>query len=102
MLEIRKPEAPAADEREDFFSLDGTTYTIPVKVPPNLFMAMISDIRTVGSVEAQARMLDNLIGPAAVDALAKCTYLQPEDLKALMAVVQEKVAGAEKEYGGNS
>lgn len=89
-------------EREPLFSLDGVTYDIPKVIPPNQFMTYLQDLRNGDSPEqAQAKLLNRLIGRRAVDALAACTTLRPQDLKALLKVVAEKAADAQEEYGGN-
>lgn len=88
-------------DREPFFYIDGTEYTIPKRVPANVFMAYLRDLSVTGSEQvAQAKLLDALIGPEAVNALAKCDSLKAADLKTLLAAVAEKVAGAAEEFGG--
>ena len=102
-IDIPSGDGAAVDtEREPLFTLDGVTYDIPKTIPPHQFMAYLRDLRNGDDPEqAQAKLLDRLIGRRAVDALAKCTTLRPQDLKALLRVVAEKAADAQEEYGGN-
>ena len=103
LIEIPSSDGDAVEvEREPLFSLDGETYTIPKTIPPHEFMAYLRDLRDgLGTETAQAKLLNRLIGRKAVDALAECKTLRPEDLKALMKVVSSKAADAQEEYGGN-
>ena len=82
-----------AIEREPLFSIDGRAFTIPKNVPPHVAMKYLRDIRDNPMEVALSRLLSNLLGKEAMDALAEFEDLTEQNLKDLMGKVQEKTQG---------
>lgn len=94
--------APSTIERTPLFYIDGVEYSIPTRVPPAIFLNYLRRLRDgVDSDVAQAHLIDEVLGSDAMDALAACPSVGPDDFKTIMAVVNEIAAGASKDYGGN-
>lgn len=90
-------------EREPLFYIDDREFTIPREVPPHIAMKYLRDLRDQPMEVALARLLDGLLGRAAVDALADHEELTKEDLEQLMVLVQRKTQGLlEEVQQGNS
>ena len=99
---IRITSGKADRELETFFYIDDEEFKIPKKVPPNVTLMFIRDMRA-GQVEtAVAKAFDNLIGKRAVDRLAECEALTEEQLAQIMGVIQQKMTVAADAMLGNS
>lgn len=68
-------------------------YYMPNNVPPNIAFKFLRDRRRQDIVYATAGVIENVIGPDALDALAEADDMRPEDMRTLMKVIQEKVMG---------
>ncbi len=89
-------------DTETLFYIDDEEFRIPCKVPPNVTLKFIRDMRA-GQVEsAVAKAFDNLIGRRAVDRLAECEALTEEQLAQIMGVIQAKMTVAADAMLGNS
>lgn len=80
-------------EREELFSIDGTKYYMPREVPPHVAMKYLRDIRDNPVEVALSRLLYNVIGEKAMNALADFEDLTKQNLEDLMKKVQEKTQG---------
>lgn len=92
------PSQLPEDERVELFSIpqpDGTMRAIyvPKAIGPNVALQYLRDVRRNGQQYAIAGMMDKLLGPEGMDALADYDDLTEEDLEAVMAAVQKHVLG---------
>lgn len=104
----RKGDVAAKTPREPLFYLPDPDdpdkeieFTIPVTVPPQFTMQYLRDLRTMAPETAIARMLDRLLGRAAVDALANSDDVTVEDMAAIMRVIEKKTTAAIEAVRGN-
>ena len=88
-------------EREPFFSIDGKMYTIPKEVSPNLAMIYLKVLRTAGADKAVQVIMDRLLGPEAIDALAECDAINDEQMRKIIGRVQLKINGVMEKVTGN-
>lgn len=84
---------PIPDDREELFSIDGTSYYIPREIPGSLTLQAIERARKDGEVEATMWVLDQVIGPEGMAALRECPTLRREDLLAIVKIVRDRVFG---------
>ena len=68
-------------------------YYMPEQVPPNIAFKFMRDRRREDVVYAVAGLIENAIGPDALDALAEADDMSAEDMRTLMKIIQEKVMG---------
>jgi hypothetical protein len=76
-------------KREHFF--------MPDEVPPNIAFAFLRDRRREDMPYAIAGLIEKLIGPKALDALADAEDMSPEDMKTLMKIINDKAMGKMEE-----
>lgn len=94
-------DTEANEERLPVFSIDGVEYTMPAEVPASMALRVLDTIRRLGQEAAVSYLLEEVLGPEAYQALLNCRTLKPEQLKAVVAVVQDHVLGAVEETSGN-
>lgn len=94
----RDPNAWKAD-REALFSIDGTEYTIPKAVPPNVALEAVELVSRMGEVAGTRELMVMMLGRAGWDALRTCGELAKEDLVAIQTAVRERVFGGMEEEG---
>lgn len=97
---VTNADAPILD-REPLFYIDDEEFTIPKEVPPNISFAYIRDMRNGNAEQAMANVFDRLLGTEALDRLADCDSLTPEQSKEIMRVIEYKVMAAAEEMQGN-
>jgi hypothetical protein len=87
-------------EMVDLFSIDGTTYQMPKEISGSVPLELLHRIRTEGEPSALSWMLQEVLGDTAYMALMGCKAMKPNQLGAIMTVVQERVMGAMEEIRG--
>lgn len=92
MIEITTNPA-AAEEREPFFSLDGTEYTIPKMIGGEISTQALQRLRTEPEYAVIGWMMETVLGKEAWRALRNAKGLKPEDLAAVIEGVRMKVMG---------
>jgi hypothetical protein len=98
MIEI-VTTTPVNEDREALFSIDGTTYTIPVEVPGNLALQAIERTRYESETAVTAWIMEQVLGRDAYRALLDCPHVKPSQLKAITMICREKVMGDLEEEG---
>jgi hypothetical protein len=88
-------------EREPFFSVDGKMFTIPRQAPANLSMVYLKTLRNAGADKAVQVIMDQMLGPEAIDALAECGSITDDQMAQLMRRIQLKVEGLMEKVTGN-
>lgn len=88
-------------EKEEFFSIDGVMYYIPVECPPYLAMYYLNQLRDGSSDRATLKVMDEMIGQKGVRALAKCKTMTPPQLKQIIGILQEKIYDVMEQTTGN-
>lgn len=91
---------PSLDGKKPLFTLGDKTYYMPNEVPPNIAFKFLRDRRRQDIVYATAGVIENVIGADALDALAEADDMKPEDMRALMKIIQEKVMGQMQDVMG--
>ena len=85
---------------EDFFSIDGEMFQIRKFIPPSLSLKALSLIREQGEAAVIPWMFDEVCSEGAYEALEGCESLRPEQLKAVVNHVNDRVVGQlEKSLG---
>jgi hypothetical protein len=80
--------------------LNGVDYNVPKVIGPNVSLAYMRDIRRKGVEEARAGILERILGPEALDALADYEDLTEEEFQSVMDAVDRHVLGPlEKQVG---
>jgi hypothetical protein len=97
---VTNADAPILD-REPLFYIDDEEFTIPKVVPPNITYGYIRDMRGGNTEQAMANVFDRLLGQEALDRLADCDQLTPEQSKEIMRVIEYKVMAVAEELQGN-
>lgn len=87
-------------QMEDLFMIDDEVFQIPVVVPPNLALAYIRDLRDGDEGKATAKAFDALLGKRGLDRLANCDALEPDQLEAIMDVINKKMMDAQEKALG--
>jgi hypothetical protein len=82
------------------FSIDDVDYTIPDPIPGSYAVKFLQQLREVEFQVALMRMVDEILGRDAVDALAACDDLTGDDLKAIFDVVGERLMGVVEQAQG--
>lgn len=98
MIQI-KSDRTFSQERQELFSIDGVSYTIPKEVPASLGLEAIDRTAREGEVRANRWLMIQLMGQEAYDALRTCPGVGKEDLLAIQAVCRELVFGDQEEEG---
>ena len=73
------------DKRQHFY--------MPDEIPPNIAFKFLRDRRREDQPYAVAGLLETLLGPKALDALADADDMSKEDMKTLMKIIGDKVMG---------
>lgn len=95
------PEDPAQEEEQPtevqdgtlLFSLGDKHFYMPDQIPPNIAFKFLRDRRREDQTYAVAGLIENLLGPKALDALADADDMSGEDMKTLMKIINDKVMG---------
>jgi hypothetical protein len=64
-------------------------------------MVYLKTLRNAGSDKAVQVIMDKMLGPEAIDALAECDSISDEDMQKLMRRIQLKVEGLMEKVTGN-
>lgn len=102
MLEFTtNPEAPAV-EREDFFSLDGTVYTIPAAFSAGETLTYVDGLRKYGPDMAASWALELALGEDGYRALlgAPEHVVSRQDFARLVTVITSRLLGQESAVPG--
>lgn len=105
MPEVRKlgTGGNLLDDREEFFELDGVTYTLPKKIPSNVTLRFLEEMeRGVTEAELMAWALDEIIGQDVYAALRESVSVSNEELVWVMDQVGERVMGELEKNQGKS
>lgn len=93
-MTIELTSTPNAEiETVELFSIDGQSYSIPKKPRVNLALRYLKMAREEGADAASAYLLEQLVGPAAYDALMNYEDLTSETLGAIMEAAQKVTLG---------
>lgn len=82
--------------------INGHPVTVPGHVGPNIGLRYLRDVRRHGVEYAVANAMEHLIGPDTLDVLADDDHLTAEQMRSLMALIEELVTGAVEMGKGNS
>jgi hypothetical protein len=85
--------------REELFSIDGTSYTIPKDIGGEIGLRATKIATESGEMAATMYCIEQTIGMDAYDALCKVDGLPKKTLGAILAVCREKVFGGMEEEG---
>jgi hypothetical protein len=80
-------------EREPLFSIDGTEYTVPVRVPANVGLKAVDQVARLGEADGTRFLMILMLEEAGWKALMDCDALEAADLQAIQEVIREKVFG---------
>lgn len=86
-------------DREDLFSIDDTTYSIPRKVPANVGLKAVDTVARLGEADGTRWLMIMMLGQEGWDALMAADGLEAEDLKAIQEVIRLKVFGDQEAEG---
>lgn len=100
-VHILTPDEDVEPERELVFTLDEVEYTILKDVPASFSVAYLNNVRKRGTEFAMAEAMVALLGEDAMDALADCPQMTPENLRQIMKIVERKMLAAQEEALGN-
>lgn len=90
-----------SEEREELFSVDGRSYTIPKKFGAGVALIYL-DLVDRGSDAAVGAILKTVIGPEGWRALLKVQdKIDVSQMRKIMTIVQEKLMGIVEEVQGN-
>lgn len=95
-----KAEAPEVD-RVPLFYIDDEEFSMPREVPPVQSVRFLRDLKDGDLPTATAKAFDDLLGPRALNRLARCKALKPEELKQIMDIIAEKMMAANDLLLGN-
>lgn len=99
MIEIKTTDQAEPPAREPIFSIDGTTYTIPVEVPASTGLEAMERTRQEGEAQATAWIMEELLGKDGWKALRSCREVTKPQLRAIMKICRERVFGGMEEEG---
>jgi hypothetical protein len=97
-------DAPAETEKVEMvplFAVDGKTYKIPSRIPPNVSLQILAKVEERGVVFGEIYMLRTVLGDSAFDALLSSAGLKEEHMTAIAARVQKVVFGKTEEEGND-
>lgn len=102
MLEFTTDTTGPAVEREDFFSLDGTVYTIPAAFSAGETLTYVDGLRKYGPDMAASWALELALGEDGYRALlgAPEHVVSKEDFERLLIVVTRRLLGQESPVPG--
>ena len=89
----------AMEERVVAFTLDGREYTIPARHKPAIGLRYLFETKTLGAAQAEANMMESVLGEDGFRALAYHEDLTPEQNEAIQALVQFYVMGGPEKSG---
>jgi hypothetical protein len=105
MPEVRKlgTGGNLLEDREDFFELDGVTYTLPRKIPSSVTLRFLEELEAgVSEAELMAWALDEIIGEGVYKALRDSDRVSNDELVWVMDQVGDRVMGELEKNQGKS
>ena len=99
MIEIRTSDAPV--EMVDLFSIDDVVYQVPAKPQVHLALQFFDDAAETSYLEAQMKLMKNLIGEKAWLALTECKDLTQDQMKAISDELLDRTLGGVENETGN-
>lgn len=79
--------------RDELFSVDGKSYTIPVEFPPTVALAYASILMQYGEEPVVAWSMELALGKEGFSALTNLTDVSKEDFTKLVAIVIGRIQG---------
>lgn len=87
------------NERELLFTIGGTPFYMPKDPSPQLGFKMLRDTKRHGQMYAIATLIEELLGPQCLDALADTPDMTKEDWDVIADILSEKVLGRVQNMG---
>lgn len=99
-INTESEEEQPEGERIIIFKIDDREYTIPDPIPAFYVARYLKRLRVMDDFTASQQTIDEVMGQDALDALATCEQMTPQQLKAILEFVAEKLIGTVKEVLG--
>ena len=90
-----------SEDREPFFILDGTEYSIPKKIPSRVALQVLEKMED-GDSDLTQFLLDEVLGGGAYDALRESDSVSMEELGWVFTQVNERALGELEKAQGKS
>lgn len=100
-IRLKTTDQAPVGETMPLFYVDDEEFRIPVEVLPVQSVRFLRDLRDGDLPTAAAKAFDDLLGPRALNRLARCKALKPDELKQIMDVITEKMMAANDMILGN-
>lgn len=98
--ELQFSSQPVDVETEPLFSIDGTVYSIPKRIPASKTLDILETVAERGELAAAVALFKAVMGDAAYAAAKGCPGIDDKGLAALLRVVQDKAMGQLKQLQG--
>jgi len=79
--------------RELLFTIGGTPFYMPKNPSPQLGFKLMRDTKRFGQIHAIATLIEELLGPNALDALADAPNIGDKDWEVISDILADKVLG---------
>ena len=96
-----EPAPEVTQDRVELVAIDGVSYTVPAKVPPNLVVKYLWLRKTYDIDYALVQIIEDLAGPALMVALMRKTDLTYDELNSVFDGVRDLIAGRVVAAAGN-
>lgn len=94
IIPLKSVKGKKNDERITLFSIDDKEYSIPTSVKPNVGLKVMNVMRKQGETAGVDFMLETVLGVEGYTALMNFDDLTNDDLKKIIKIAFELVAGA--------
>lgn len=95
-------EQAKREGRELLFTIDGVDFFMPKEPSPQIGFKMMRDIRRRGEIYAYAGLMEELLGPDVLDALADTQSMSDKDWEVVGEIIATKVFSRMKDPMGKS
>jgi len=101
LAEVNKvaEQNPDKVERELLFTIGGTPFYIPKEIDPQLTFKLMRDLKRLGPVMAFATIIEELMGPECLDALADAPGMSKDDWDVIFGILQKKLFSSMETVG---
>lgn len=82
------------NERVLLFTIGGVNFYRPKNISPQLGFKLMRDTKRFGQMTATATLIEELLGPECLDALADAEGVSPEDWETISEIMANEVLGA--------
>lgn len=90
---------PIPEDADLFFTVDGLDVYLPREIPGSVAMDALALASELGEAQATAKIMERVLGPAAIRALRTCKTLRKEELIAIQEIIRKRVFGPAEEEG---